>query len=95
MRFAERGDVTRQQAQAAMQETAALMRRIDLVRVGAVVLDRAGRQPPARLRSLDAIHLVTSLALGPRLDAMVVYDERLADAAREAGLTVEAPTAPA
>lgn len=95
MRFSERGDVRKQQAQAATQEALAIMRRIDLVRVGAVVLDRAGRQPPARLRSLEAIHLVTSLALGPRLEAMVVYDERLAEAAREAGLAVEAPVASA
>lgn len=71
-----------------------MLRRVDLVRVGAAVLDGAGHQPPPQLRSLDAIHLATALALGPRLDAVVVYDTRLAEAARAAGLAVEAPSPP-
>ena len=49
-------------------------------------------QPPA-LRTLDAIHLASALAIAAGLRAMVVYDERLADAARRAGLTVVAPAA--
>jgi predicted nucleic acid-binding protein len=46
---------------------------------------------PPSLRSLDAIHLATALSLQPDLAGMVVYDQRLADAARAAGLTVWAP----
>ncbi len=95
LRFADRGDVTPAQAQAAAQEAVALLRRLDLVRLGAAVLDRAGRRPPAQLRSLDAIHLATALALGPRLDAVVAYDDRLASASRDAGLAVQAPSASA
>lgn len=95
LRFADRGDVTHAQAQAAAQEAAALLRRLDLVRLGAAVLDSAGRQPPPLLRSLDAIHLATALALGHRLDAVVAYDERLAGASRDAGLAVHAPSASA
>jgi len=91
LRFSSRPDVTADLAQAAYAEASAVLRRVDLVRVGAGVLDGAGHQPPPQLRSLDAIHLATALALGPRLDAVVVYDTRLADAARGAGLAVEAP----
>jgi predicted nucleic acid-binding protein len=47
---------------------------------------------PPSLRSLDAIHLASALALGPELDAFVTYDSRQADAARALGLNVEAPS---
>lgn len=59
------------------------------------VLVAAGRLPPPTLRSLDAIHLATALALGPSLRALVTYDARQADAARSLGLAVHAPGAPA
>lgn len=91
LRLGHRHDVTRAQAQGAAQEAEALLPRVDLVRVGAFVLDRAGRQPPPLLRSLDAIHLATALALGPDLEAVIAYDQRLAAASWDAGLTVVAP----
>jgi uncharacterized protein len=50
----------------------------------------AGLEPP-RLRSLDAIHLASALALGDELEAFVTYDARLGDAARAAGLSVAMP----
>lgn len=43
------------------------------------------------LRTLDAIHLATALALVPDLDAFVTYDDRLAEAARALGLPVVRP----
>lgn len=46
---------------------------------------------PATLRTLDAIHLATALALVPDLDAFVSYDDRLATAARTIGLPVMRP----
>ena len=46
---------------------------------------------PASLRTLDAIHLATALALGSDLDALVTYDDRLAAAARALGLPVVRP----
>ena len=46
---------------------------------------------PARLRSLDAIHLASALALGEELEAFLTYDAGLGDAARAAGLTVLMP----
>jgi len=43
------------------------------------------------LRTLDAIHIATAMALGPDLDAFVTYDDRLAEAARNLGLPVVRP----
>ncbi|MBI3973543.1 MAG: type II toxin-antitoxin system VapC family toxin [Chloroflexi bacterium] len=51
----------------------------------------AGTLEPPVLRSLDAIHLATALSLGDDLGGFVTYDERLAEAARAAGITVYAP----
>ena len=45
---------------------------------------------PGHLRTLDAIHLATALALY-HVDAFVTYDERLASAARAIGLPVASP----
>lgn len=55
------------------------------------VLERAAAIPPPALRTLDAIHIATALALGDELDALVTYDARMVDAARGAGLRVDAP----
>lgn len=43
------------------------------------------------LRSLDAVHLATALAIGEDDLEFVTYDERLADAARANGITVVQP----
>lgn len=54
------------------------------------VAERAAWADPPTLRSLDAVHLATALLAGP-LDGFVVYDDRLAEAARAAGMTVAQP----
>jgi predicted nucleic acid-binding protein len=51
----------------------------------------AALQPP-ELRTLDAIHLASALALGEDLAAVPTYDHRMADAARKFSLDVVAPT---
>jgi predicted nucleic acid-binding protein len=43
------------------------------------------------LRSLDAIHIATALLVGDRDMQFVTYDDRQADAARQAGLKVVQP----
>ena len=43
------------------------------------------------LRTLDAIHLATAIAVRDEIDAVVTYDDRLADAARSEGLAVLSP----
>ncbi|HYU85012.1 MAG TPA: type II toxin-antitoxin system VapC family toxin [Kribbellaceae bacterium] len=50
----------------------------------------AALQPPA-LRSLDAVHLASALAVRADLTAFVAYDDRLHDAALSAGLPTEQP----
>ena len=62
-----------------------------IVELDEAIAEPAGRMDPATLRSLDAIHLASALALGSELGAVVTYDTRLADAARDAGLEVVAP----
>jgi predicted nucleic acid-binding protein len=55
------------------------------------ILEEATRLGPAGLRSLDAIHLATALSVRDDLGVFVTYDQQLADAAAEQGLTVAAP----
>jgi uncharacterized protein len=68
-----------------------VLARVDLVRVNDRVLDAAGALLPAELRSLDAIHLATAQQLGADLARMVTYDDRMAAAASQLGLTVARP----
>jgi predicted nucleic acid-binding protein len=64
-----------------------------LVFIGADVTlsDEAGIMRPPELRSLDAIHLASARTLGRNLEALVTYDQRLADAAAWYGLPVVSP----
>ena len=62
-----------------------------ITELDAAIAESAGRLEPPALRSLDAIHLASALALGDELAAFVTYDARLAEAARAAGLQVIAP----
>ena len=55
------------------------------------VYEMAGRIQPARLRSLDAIHVAAALSLGDDLTAFITYDQRQAEAARLNGLHVVSP----
>jgi predicted nucleic acid-binding protein len=49
----------------------------------------AGLLPGRHLRSLDALHLAAAIRIG--VERIVVYDARMADAARSLGLAVLAP----
>ena len=49
----------------------------------------AGLLPGTNLRSLDALHLAAAIRLG--VDAVVTYDTRMSQAARDLGLVVLAP----
>lgn len=55
------------------------------------IVEGAMNEPDRGLRSLDAIHLATARILGPDLDAIVSYHDRLAQAAGDAGLAVISP----
>ncbi|MGH3680221.1 MAG: type II toxin-antitoxin system VapC family toxin [Natronosporangium sp.] len=56
------------------------------------VLDAAADLPGPTLRSLDAIHLANAEEFRPVLAWFVVYDKRLAEAARARGLPVVSPS---
>lgn len=70
----------------------AVLDSITLIDVSTRLFEDAGRVDPISLRSLDAIHLASALDLGDDLDGLVTYDERQAEAARDSGVTVIAPT---
>jgi predicted nucleic acid-binding protein len=57
------------------------------------ILEKAAGLEPAELRTLDAIHVASALALGKDLLAFVTYDERQSVAARKAGLPLVQPGA--
>lgn len=69
-----------------------LLAGVDLVPITQDLLETAADLGPPSLRSLDAVHLATVLSLESALEAFVVYDDRLARAATEAGLPVVAPS---
>lgn len=71
---------------------AEILDRITLLPIDAQTIETARGLYPANLRSLDAIHLATALSLGDGLDGLITYDRRLAAAAVQAGLVVDAPS---
>ena len=68
-----------------------LLQAFDYISIDDDIVDAAMNEPDRMLRSLDAIHLATARVLGPELDALITYDERLANAATDAGYPVLAP----
>lgn len=55
------------------------------------ISERAAGLDPTKLRTLDSLHLATALVEASLLRHVVVYDTRLAEACRHAGLEVVAP----
>lgn len=70
-------------------EVTLILRGISIAELNRAMLRSASMLPMPYLRTLDAIHLQAALDL--ESDAVLTYDERLADAAREVGLEVIAP----
>ena len=69
------------------------LRRVDLLAMDDRALDAAADLEPPSVRTLDAIHIATAMALGDDLETIVTYDLRMADAARALGLPVASPGA--
>jgi predicted nucleic acid-binding protein len=71
-----------------------LLAGIGLIPLDDAVLTTAETTPPTTVATLDAIHLTTALRLADAgsLDAVMTYDVRLAEGARQHGLTVLAPS---
>jgi predicted nucleic acid-binding protein len=75
----------------ASRRAEALLAGVTLLPADLDLLRSAARLAPARLRSLDAIHLATGLSLGAELGAFFAYDDRLRAAAEQATIPVESP----
>jgi len=65
--------------------------RIVTVALDDQIVSIAAQLAPSGLRTLDAVHLASAMAVGEELDVVVAYDHRLGDAARRAGLAVASP----
>lgn len=77
---------------AALAHVPGVLARCDRLDIDERVRAEAAVLSPPELRTLDAIHLATALELGRDLSAFVVYDGRLAVAARSTGLAVKSPS---
>ncbi len=64
---------------------------LDTVNLTRDLLDAAAELRPARLRTLDAIHLAAARRAGTELRALVTYDNRMATAAADLGMVVNPP----
>jgi predicted nucleic acid-binding protein len=71
-----------------------LLKDISLVALDDQILAAAETVTPSNVTTLDAIHLATAVRLSKagELDALMTYDKRLADGAREHGITVLSPS---
>lgn len=68
-----------------------ILRSIEILEFDAAIAKSAASVGPAMLKTLDAIHLSSALAILSELGAFVTYDDRLAEAGRAIGLPVIAP----
>jgi predicted nucleic acid-binding protein len=75
----------------ALPDARDLLLAFDYVSIDDEVVDAAMNEPDRTLRSLDAIHLATARVLGPDLDGLATYDDRLAVTAKDAGIPVVEP----
>lgn len=75
----------------ALPEARSLLAELDLVPLTGEVVDAAGELEGRMLRSLDALHLASVVAIRAAVAAVVVYDRRLAEAFTACGLGVVRP----
>jgi predicted nucleic acid-binding protein len=76
---------------AILQRARQVLAGFHLLRLDQEVLNAAAELRPETLRTLDALHLASAMTLEGDLTAFVVYDDRLAEAARRTGLQVLSP----
>ena len=68
-----------------------LLLAFDFISIDDDIVDAAMNEPDRMLRSLDAIHLATARVLGADLTGLATYDDRLAEAGRDAGFEIVSP----
>ncbi len=83
--------VTRRVDPKQMPQARALLDSLTLLRLSTALCERAAMLEPVTLRSLDALHLAAALELGDELEAVVTYDQRLAEASRALGIRSVGP----
>jgi uncharacterized protein len=83
----------RMQSAPVVERARKVLARIRLLRIDDGLLDAAAAIHPGVLRSLDAIHLASAMALGEDLDCLVTYDRTMSEAASLLGLSVRSPGA--
>jgi uncharacterized protein len=76
---------------AALPDARDLLLAFDYVSIDDEVVDAAMNEPDRMLRSLHAIHLATARIFGSELSGLATYDDRLAGAAKDAGIAVIDP----
>lgn len=78
----------------ALEEADRILDSVLLIPLDEDVLASAETISPTTVGTLDAIHLATAVRLtkAGELDALMTYDKRLADGAREHGITVLCPS---
>lgn len=81
--------VAHREASLTQEMVTELLAEIATYEVPASLFRAAGLIPGEQLRSLDALHLAAASHIG--VDAVLTYDRRMADGARELGLPVLAP----
>lgn len=75
----------------AVTQARRILDQLDTINLTRGLLDAAADLRPARLRTLDAIHLAAAQRAGTDLRAVVTYDTRMAAAAADLGIVIEAP----
>lgn len=83
--------VVRRALPAALPDARDLLLAFDYVPIDDGVVAAASDEPDRSLRSLDAIHLATARLFDPDLSGLITYDDRLARAARSAGMEIVRP----
>jgi uncharacterized protein len=74
-----------------LQTVQQVLEAVYLLEITPAILEAAAMVGSPLLRTLDAIHLATALSVDDPELAVIVYDERLAEAARAAHLRVVQP----
>jgi predicted nucleic acid-binding protein len=83
----------RRLAPESLADARALLSQLDLVPLSSEVVAKASDVGDPLLRTLDALHLASADSVREALSFIVVYDHRLATAARAAGFDVIHPGA--
>jgi predicted nucleic acid-binding protein len=68
-----------------------VLRDVQVIELDPAIAAVAASLQPTVVRTLDAIHIASALAVSGDLNAFVTYDDRMAEAARALGLPVVRP----